>query len=132
MAKERIQRRLAAILATDVVGYSRMIDADEAAPGAAEGRTGPAAGRERRSEGNITFRLTPHPERETSHDPRHPYTRALIAAHPEPDIDHRLDLAAVAYGAGEPETWPGPFRYEGDAVPGFIKVAPGHLVRSAR
>jgi peptide/nickel transport system ATP-binding protein len=65
-------------------------------------------------------------------DPRHPYTRALIAAHPEPDIDHRLDLAAVAYGAGEPETWPGPFRYEGDAVPGFIKVAPGHLVRSAR
>ncbi len=65
-------------------------------------------------------------------DPRHPYTRALIAAHPEPDIDDRLDLAAVAFGAGEPESWPGPFRYEGDAVPGFIKVAPGHLVRSAR
>jgi peptide/nickel transport system ATP-binding protein len=65
-------------------------------------------------------------------NPQHPYTRALIAAHPEPDIDHRLDLAAVAYGAGEPENWPGPFRYEGDAVPGFIKVAPGHLVRSAR
>jgi peptide/nickel transport system ATP-binding protein len=65
-------------------------------------------------------------------DPRHPYTRALIAAHPEPEIDHRLDLAAVALGAGEPDTWPGAFRYEGDAVPGFIKVAPGHLVRCAR
>lgn len=30
MAKERIQRRLAAILATDVVGYSRLMGADEA------------------------------------------------------------------------------------------------------
>ncbi len=30
MAEERIQRRLAAILAADVVGYTRMMDADEA------------------------------------------------------------------------------------------------------
>ena len=30
MAEERLQRRLAAILAADVVGYSRMMDADEA------------------------------------------------------------------------------------------------------
>ena len=30
MAEERVQRRLAAILAADVVGYSRMMDADEA------------------------------------------------------------------------------------------------------
>ena len=30
MAKERIQRRLAAILAADVVGYSRLMEADEA------------------------------------------------------------------------------------------------------
>jgi len=30
MAKERVQRRLAAILAADVVGYSRMMDVDEA------------------------------------------------------------------------------------------------------
>ena len=29
MADERVQRRLAAILATDVVGYSRMMEADE-------------------------------------------------------------------------------------------------------
>jgi len=29
-------------------------------------------------------------------NPRHPYTHALIAAHPEPRLDHRLDLAAVA------------------------------------
>ncbi len=30
MTKERVQRRLAAILAADVVGYSRMMDVDEA------------------------------------------------------------------------------------------------------
>src|SRR5215204_7368446 len=30
MAKERIQRRLAAILAADVVGYSRLMEQDEA------------------------------------------------------------------------------------------------------
>src|SRR4029077_11019174 len=30
MAKERIQRRLAAVLAADVVGYSRLMGADEA------------------------------------------------------------------------------------------------------
>ncbi len=30
MAEKRVQRRLAAILAADVVGYSRLIEADEA------------------------------------------------------------------------------------------------------
>lgn len=30
MAEERAQRRLAAILAADVVGYSRLMEADEA------------------------------------------------------------------------------------------------------
>lgn len=29
MAEERVQRRLAAILAADVVGYSRLMEADE-------------------------------------------------------------------------------------------------------
>ena len=31
MAEERVQRRLAAILAADVVGYSRLMGANEAA-----------------------------------------------------------------------------------------------------
>src|SRR5712672_37732 len=30
MGKERVQRRLAAILAADIVGYSRLMEADEA------------------------------------------------------------------------------------------------------
>jgi peptide/nickel transport system ATP-binding protein len=64
-------------------------------------------------------------------DPRHPYTHALIAAHPEPRLDHRLDLAAVAQGAGEADSWPAPYGYEGEAAPGFVEVSPGHLVRRA-
>ena len=64
-------------------------------------------------------------------DPRHPYTRALIAASPEPDLDHRLDLRAVAAGAGEPAEWPAPFGYGGEDVPGLVEVGPGHMVRAA-
>jgi peptide/nickel transport system ATP-binding protein len=63
--------------------------------------------------------------------PRHPYTRALIAASPEPEMSHRLDLSAVAAGAGEPATWPEPYGYRGEAAPDFIEVEPGHLVRAA-
>ncbi len=64
-------------------------------------------------------------------DPKHPYTRALIAASPEPDLNRRLDLTTVARGAGEPETWPEPFRYDGDAAPDLREVEPGHYVRCA-
>jgi peptide/nickel transport system ATP-binding protein len=65
-------------------------------------------------------------------DPRHPYTQALIAAHPEPVLDRRLDLAAVARGAGAPDTWPEPYRYTAGAAPGLVEVAPGHRVRQNR
>ena len=62
-------------------------------------------------------------------DPRHPYTQALIAAHPEPVLDRRLDLSVVSRGAGAPESWPRPFGHEGDAVPPLVEVSPGHRVR---
>ncbi|MEM8742365.1 MAG: ABC transporter ATP-binding protein [Pseudomonadota bacterium] len=64
-------------------------------------------------------------------NPRHPYTKALIAASPEPDLNHRLDLAAVARGAGQPSSWPDPFRYTGEDAPGLLEVEPGHFVRCA-
>ena len=64
-------------------------------------------------------------------DPRHPYTRALIAASPEPDMEARLDLEAVAAGAGEPDTWPEPFGYRGENAPNLVEVSPGHRVRAA-
>ncbi|MEM1299359.1 MAG: ABC transporter ATP-binding protein, partial [Pseudomonadota bacterium] len=63
-------------------------------------------------------------------DPRHPYTRALIAASPEPDFDRKLDLKAVAAGAGEPSDWPEPFRFHGTEAPGLYEVSPGHYVRT--
>ncbi len=64
-------------------------------------------------------------------DPRHPYTRALLAASPEPDLERKLDLKLVAQGAGEPETWPEPFRYAGDSAPALKELESGHFVRCA-
>ncbi|HEU0221118.1 MAG TPA: ABC transporter ATP-binding protein, partial [Paracoccaceae bacterium] len=71
------------------------------------------------------------PSRLLFENPRHPYTAALIAASPEPDMDRRLDLTAVARGAGEPETWPEPYQYHGDNVPGLVEIEHGHFVRCA-
>ena len=65
------------------------------------------------------------------HEPVHPYTRALLAASPEPDLNRRLDLRLVSLGAGEPETWPEPYGYRGDAAHSLREVAPGHFVRCA-
>jgi peptide/nickel transport system ATP-binding protein len=64
-------------------------------------------------------------------DPVHPYTRALIAASPEADCGRRLDLRAVALGAGDPHSWPEPFRHAEGAAPGLVEVGPGHVVRRA-
>jgi peptide/nickel transport system ATP-binding protein len=62
-------------------------------------------------------------------NPVHPYTRALIAASPEPDLSSRLDLAAVAQGAGNPQDWPEPFGYRGSSAPALREIAPAHFVR---
>ena len=64
-------------------------------------------------------------------DPKHPYTQALIAASPEPDLRHRLDLATVARGAGAPESWPEPFAWNGEAAQPLREIDPGHFVRCA-
>ena len=64
-------------------------------------------------------------------NPVHPYTRALMAASPEPDMDKPLDLAAVALGAGDPHTWEAPYGYEGDDAPGLVEITHGHFVRRA-
>lgn len=63
------------------------------------------------------------------YNPRHPYTRALIAAQPEPDVNRPIDLKLVAKGAGKPSTWPEAFRFEGVAAPALTEVEPGHKVR---
>ena len=63
------------------------------------------------------------------YDPRHPYTKALIAAQPEPDVNRPIDLATVARGAGAPSEWPEAFRFGEDDFPALTQMSPGHKVR---
>ncbi|SMH44115.1 ABC transporter ATP-binding protein [Azospirillum agricola] len=63
--------------------------------------------------------------------PVHPYTQALIAASPEPDVNRPIDIRKVALGAGAPDLWPAAFRPAPDGPPPLVEVAPGHFVRRA-
>jgi len=63
-------------------------------------------------------------------NPKHPYTRALIAAHPEPDLDRPIDLDTVAMGAGKPDTWPEAFRDTDGVAPPLTLFDTNHLVRA--
>ena len=62
-------------------------------------------------------------------NPKHPYTKALIAAQPTPDINRPINLKLVALGAGMPETWPEAFRFSETEVPSLNALEPGHKVR---
>jgi peptide/nickel transport system ATP-binding protein len=64
-------------------------------------------------------------------NPAHPYTRALVAAVPEPSPDHRLDFDALMAGkASDPSAWPDPFTIRPDLEPGMVDIGDGHLVRA--
>ncbi len=63
------------------------------------------------------------------YNPRHPYTKALIAAQPEPDINRPIDLKLVALGAGSPDSWEDTFRFTDSVVPSLVEMEPGHKVR---
>jgi peptide/nickel transport system ATP-binding protein len=63
------------------------------------------------------------------HNPQHPYTKALLAAQPLPDIERPINLKLVAQGAGAPETWPEQYRFDDASVPALAVVGPGHKVR---
>ncbi|TDK50568.1 ABC transporter ATP-binding protein [Antarcticimicrobium luteum] len=63
------------------------------------------------------------------YNPKHPYTKALIAAQPTPDIDRPIDLKLVALGAGAPESWPDAFRFSQTVIPSLTELEPGHKVR---
>ena len=65
-------------------------------------------------------------------NPRHPYTKALLAANPEPDPDRKLDLAALMHGrASDPAAWPEPYRLTRGAKPRYETVGEGHIVAVA-
>jgi peptide/nickel transport system ATP-binding protein len=63
--------------------------------------------------------------------PTQPYTKALLAAVPKPDLGAKLDLTALMEGrASTPSHWPQPFTIADGAKLSLIEVAPGHFVRA--
>ncbi|MBI2752887.1 MAG: ABC transporter ATP-binding protein [Betaproteobacteria bacterium] len=65
-------------------------------------------------------------------NPVHPYTRALLAAVPEPNLARRLDFTALMEGkASNPCDWPGPFRLDGSSRLSMIDLGGGHFVRAS-
>jgi peptide/nickel transport system ATP-binding protein len=72
------------------------------------------------------------PSAELFRNPVHPYTKALLAAVPEPDLGRRLDFDALMEGkASDPAAWPAEFRIGEGARPGMQDIGKGHLVRAA-
>ncbi len=64
-------------------------------------------------------------------NPLHPYTRALLAAVPDPDLSRKLDFNALMEGkASIPSAWPMPYRLDGSQRIGMIDVGNQHFVRA--
>lgn len=64
--------------------------------------------------------------------PAHPYTRALLAAVPEPDINARLDFRRLAADRmADPLEWPLRYRLAPGDGGNMVELAPGHEVRVA-
>ena len=65
------------------------------------------------------------------HNPVHPYTKALVAAVPYPDLERKLDLTALLEGkASDPAAWPRPFTIDAQARPTLVDLGGGHFVRA--
>ena len=64
-------------------------------------------------------------------NPVHPYTKALVAAVPYPDLNRRLDLSLLMEGrASDPSAWPRPFTIDDQSQPALIELGGGHCVRA--
>ena len=64
-------------------------------------------------------------------EPVHPYTKALLAAVPDPDPDARLDLGALMEGkASDPASWLAPFTLDGGGNAVLHDLGGEHFVRA--
>ena len=71
------------------------------------------------------------PAAELFANPQHPYTKALLAAVPDPNLDHKLDFDALMQGkASDPGAWSSQFRIAGGNAPGLLDIGKSHLVRA--
>jgi len=72
------------------------------------------------------------PKNDLFQRPVHPYTRALLAAVPQPDPQFPLDFTRLmADKASIPWRWPAPFTIDEANRPGLVAIGDGHYVRAA-
>ncbi|MEO0393781.1 MAG: ABC transporter ATP-binding protein, partial [Pseudomonadota bacterium] len=63
-------------------------------------------------------------------NPTHPYTKALLAAVPEPRLDRKLDFDLIRQGGhNEPQMWPAPFTVSEQKPATLMEIGENHWVR---
>jgi peptide/nickel transport system ATP-binding protein len=71
------------------------------------------------------------PAAELFRNPQHPYTKALLAAVPDPNLERKLDFDALMLAkASDPAAWSSEYRIANGSTPGMLKVGGEHLVRA--